>query len=223
MPTYDEIVEFDDEEEKREQFEVKYNFRFEEPDQNFVRSFFFLPLYTTICARSARLQLKQYPRTIKDSLRKPDNSRKEARERRDQRKDEEKRQRKEDMRQMKTMKRQEMEEKMARLRDEAGDERLPAFDASEKTLDEYLDDALGYDEITADNVKTKFRYRQVEPSSFGLTTDEILAQDDAQLNAWVSVKKATAFKTPDEERREQQFYERKAQLPGKKAKTFASM
>lgn len=125
---------------------------------------------------------------------------------------------------MKIMKRQEMEDKMEQLKNEAGEE-LPAFDASEKTFDQYLDDyyATGYDDITTDNVKTKFRYRQVAPDSFGLTTDEILDQDDAQLNAWVSVKKTTAYKTPQEEQYDHRYYEQRSQQPGKKKMIFDSM
>lgn len=64
LPTYDEIVALDEEEEKREQFEVNYNFRYEEPDQNFVR---FLVLFAnhhdayadqTISANDQRLVKK---------------------------------------------------------------------------------------------------------------------------------------------------------------------
>ena len=101
----------------------------------------------------------------------------------------------------------------------------PKFDPAEKTFEEYFNEyyALDYEDIIADNLKTKFRYRRVEPNSFGLTTEEILDLEDAQLNAWVSVKKTTAYKTPDEERMERLVYERKAQNPDKKEKVFSSV
>jgi hypothetical protein len=69
----------------------------------------------------------------------------------------------------------------------------------------------------------EFRYRKVEPCDYGLDTSEILNTDDRKLNAWVSIKKITAYKPSSEDRKEQQIYQKKAKNVEKKKKLFASM
>lgn len=107
IPTYDEIVgdidNEDDFDEKQTEFEQKYNFRFEEPDQEFI---------------------KRYPRTIENSVRKTDDRRKQKRVEVRERKEREKQERFHEVEMLKELKRKEIEEKIEKLKAVTGEENL---------------------------------------------------------------------------------------------------
>lgn len=103
IPTYDEIVGDDDFEEKQMEFEYKYNFRYEDPDQEFI---------------------KRYPRTIENSVRKVDTRRKEKRVERRDRKEMEKKEKYQEIEMLKELKRKEIEEKIQQLKVVTGTDEL---------------------------------------------------------------------------------------------------
>ncbi|XP_037038296.1 protein KRI1 homolog [Bradysia coprophila] len=115
VPTYDEIVgdesleisEDEAELERQAEFEHKFNFRFEEPDNEFI---------------------KRYPRTIDHSVRKQDNRRKEKRAEVKERKLNEKKEKMKELEMINAIRKREIEEKIKKLKDVTGDDTIPFDD-----------------------------------------------------------------------------------------------
>ncbi|XP_075161308.1 protein KRI1 homolog [Haematobia irritans] len=110
IPTYEEIVgdngplsEDEEELEKQAEFEEKYNFRFEDPDQEFI---------------------KRYPRTIEASVRRTDDKRKQKRQEIKERKQQEKELKMKELEMAKEMKRKEIQEKIEKLKMVTGNDEL---------------------------------------------------------------------------------------------------
>ncbi|KAL3868697.1 hypothetical protein ACJMK2_041474 [Sinanodonta woodiana] len=110
VPTYEEVVDdgegFSEEEdilEKQEKFEKKYNFRFEEPDADVIKSF---------------------PRKVEDSVRQKDTKRAHKRQETKDRKTMEKEQKKEELKQLKNLKRQEIIAKIEKLKEITGNKTI---------------------------------------------------------------------------------------------------
>lgn len=120
VTTYDDMVGLSEDEQEVEQqteYENKYNFRFEEPDTDFI---------------------KRFPRKIDDSVRAENNTRKEKRKERDERKAKEKELKMKDLRELQNIRKREIEQKLLLLKEVAGNEE---FQLQENDLNTDFDPA----------------------------------------------------------------------------------
>lgn len=121
IPTYEELIsehhdeENDDFEEAVDNFESKYNFRFEE---------------------EGGTKVATYSRNVVDSVRRPDNKRKVQRQIRSERKDEEKNRKMEELKRLKNLKKKEIFDKLQKIKEITGNENV-GFD--EVDLEEDFD------------------------------------------------------------------------------------
>jgi protein KRI1 len=150
VPTYSDIIEEISESEdesaldEQEDFERKFNFRFEEPEGS---------------------SLVSFPRTIPSSVRRTDDTRKIKRKSREERKKLEKEQKKEELRRLKNLKKQEIFDKLEKLKELTGnpnvgfteDDLQGDFDpnAHDQAMNKVFDDDY-YENCEEDEVKPQF-------------------------------------------------------------------
>lgn len=71
-----------------------------------------------------------------------------------------------------------------------------------------------------DDDEIKFRYREVSPESFGLTTREIFAADDADLNEFISLKKFAPYRGKELRNKDKRKVTKARRIKEWKKKTF---
>ncbi|CAG9764401.1 unnamed protein product [Ceutorhynchus assimilis] len=100
----------------------------------------------------------------------------------------------------------------------------PKYDPNDKTYEKYFDEyyKLDCEDIIGD-IPCRFKYREVLPNDFGLTTEEILMAKDKELNRWCSIKKAIQRRPDNIEKYDQIAYAKKANNVGLKKKLLPSL
>jgi len=81
-----------------------------------------------------------------------------------------------------------------------------------KKVEELVDNRLDLDIPLNSQQPTRFRYRETSPTSFGLTSRDILMASDASLNKFAGLKKMATFRDADKKRKDKKHLGKKARL-----------
>lgn len=62
--------------------------------------------------------------------------------------------------------------------------------AAKRKFDDLMEEyyALNYEDVIGGDIYTRFKYTKTEPENYGLTAEEILLADDAELNKYIGMK-----------------------------------
>jgi protein KRI1 len=91
-----------------------------------------------------------------------------------------------------------------------------------RLIENLVNSNLEYEAALATKPKapTRFRYRETSPTTFGLTTRDILLADDTQLNEFAGLKKLAAFRDPEKKKKDKKHLSKKARLRQWRKETF---
>jgi protein KRI1 len=134
----DEIEDDEDEKafDEAERFESKYNFRFEELQDNAKDELDENDIAGRMLFQQSRNQVVGHARNVADSVRRVDDKRKQQRETRKEKKEKEKRQKEAELKRLKNLKKQELQGRLAKISEMGG---LKELGIDENFLDEDWD------------------------------------------------------------------------------------
>ena len=71
-------------------------------------------------------------------------------------------------------------------------------------MDEYY--ALNYEDVVGGDLYTRFKYAKTEPQDYGLTAEEILLADDAELNKYIGMKSLAPYRQERKKERDDSVF-----------------
>ncbi|KAI5792474.1 KRI1-like family C-terminal-domain-containing protein [Peziza echinospora] len=78
-----------------------------------------------------------------------------------------------------------------------------------KEVEKFVDENVDLDAELSGGKSTGFRYREVTPETFGLTSLDILVADDTALNEYAGLKKYAAYREKERKRQDKKKYSKK--------------
>ena len=93
-----------------------------------------------------------------------------------------------------------------------------------KKIEQLVEQKLGLDLSFSDSGKKQstFKYRETSPSTYGLTTQDILMASDSQLNQYAGLKKMATFRDADKKRKDKKKLGKKGRLRQWRKETFGN-